>query len=160
LPADGDTLCTGLDEVPQCREATQSMLATYEAELQKEPDSYDERAATGLYERAKKSEASCYEPEYSCIFDKLAEYGATKQSHKWLDKNVAMLGQRQTLLHKVSTEVGEQCLTEGATKHQARVIDTYKKYVRRPILFFRVQLHMAFLAVHNSQVSCLTSKAK
>lgn len=158
LPIKAGEICAPQAEAEACR-------ARFEAEQKKlheqlRRDDYDEKRGIAEYSALKQIEASCQSPELECLSSAMASLGVFPESRKWVDRNLALLEQRQTLTSLVSPDVQSECLTEPQAEHQPRIVEAYAVYSRQTVLFFRVQLDKAFVALHQAQVSCLSSKSK
>jgi hypothetical protein len=81
------------------------------------------------------------------------------ESRKWVERNLALLTQRQTLAAGAAAQ-GASCIADLQAEHQAEIVAAYVSYAREPVLYFRTQLDKAFLKLHQAQVSCLTAERK
>src|SRR5690606_2405443 len=97
----------------------------------------------------------CYEPEYSCLTARARKYGATAETTRALKRNIEIIKQRERLSMRVAEQTANQCKQEAVTQHQKSIVSAYKTYAKQPVLFFRRQLHRAFLKMHEEQVACL-----
>jgi hypothetical protein len=157
LPPNADGECQQVTENPECENSIQRRNAELEGELAKSEAEYDQKQAARLYEQLTKVEASCYEPELKCLAKSLSKYGETNESRRWLQRNFDLLDKRQRLIEKAGDSAAAPCLETGVASHQAEIVQSYRNYVREPVLFFRTQLHRSFFAMHKSQIDCLGS---
>jgi hypothetical protein len=93
------------------------------------------------------------------LLSALPRYGVFPESRKWVERNLALLTQRQTLAAG-DAERGAACIQDLQAEHQAEIVAAYVTYAREPVLYFRTQLDKAFLKLHQAQVSCLTAGVK
>lgn len=159
LPPDADGECQQENENVDCDVAMKQRNAELENELAKAEGEFDEKKATKLYEQLTKVEASCYEPELKCLAKTVSKYGETNESRRWLQRNFDLLDKRQRLIEKAGDNASTPCLESAVASHQADIIQSYRAYVREPVLFFRTQLHRSFFALHKSQIDCLGGAA-
>lgn len=157
LPPKASEICKELRDVTSCHERAKAEVEQLEAELRR--DDYEQGRAVALYAQAKKTEASCAEPEFVCLRQGLQAYGALPETRKWLDKNLAALSLRQELGSQLPADVESDCLATAESDHQDRIVSAFQIYVKQPVVFFRNQLERAFLEMHQAQVACLRSKA-
>jgi len=155
LPPDADGECQQATENVDCDVAIKQRNAELENELVKLEDSFNDKHAAKLYEQLTKVEASCYEPELKCLAKAVTKYGETNESRRWLQRNFDLLDKRQRLIEKAGDSASAPCLESAVASHQADIIQSYRAYVREPVLFFRTQLHRSFFALHKSQIDCL-----
>lgn len=159
LPPDADGECQQVTENPDCDGSIQKRNGELEGELAKTEADYDKKKAAKLYEQLTKVEASCYEPELKCLNKSVAKYGETKESRRWLERNFDLLDKRQRLIEKAGDSASAPCIETAVANHQSNIVQSYRAYVREPVLFFRTQLHRSFFAMHKSQVDCLGESA-
>jgi hypothetical protein len=157
LPPDADSECQQVDENPNCDTSIKQQNSDFESELAKAEGAYDAKKAAAIYEKLTKTEASCYEPELACLSKSVSKYGETSESRRWLQRNFDILDKRQRLIEKAGDSASAPCLETALASHQAEIVDSYRAYVREPVLFFRTKLHRSFFAMHKSQVDCLGS---
>ncbi len=155
LPPDADGECAQVTENPECEVSIKQRNSELEIELTKAEGAFDEKKAAKLYEQLTKIEASCYEPELKCLAKSVGKYGETNESRRWLQRNFDLLDKRQRLIEKAGDNASTPCLEKEVAAHQAEIIQSYRAYVREPVLFFRTQLHRSFFALHKSQIDCL-----
>jgi hypothetical protein len=158
LPPSADSLCRELPGAKECQARAEQAQAELDAYLQKPDAEYDEKTAAGLYEKARQSEASCPKVEFDCLSEKLGDFGATAQTRQELAKNLALIAKRERLRGTVDGELAEQCVADGTSRNQARIVELYAQYAQQPITYFCLQLQRAFLAVHEYQVRCMGGK--
>jgi hypothetical protein len=159
LPPDADGECQQVSENTDCDTTIQRHTAQFEGELAKTDGDYDPKKASHLYEQLTKVQASCYEPELKCLAKSVSKYGETNESRRWLQRNFDLLDKRQRLIEKCGDSAATPCLESAQASHQAEIVQSYRAYVREPVLFFRTQLHRSFFAMHKSQVDCLGGAA-
>lgn len=157
LPPDADGECQQVSENTDCEGSIKQASSALDTELVKPEGEFDKKKATQVYERLTKVEASCYEPELKCLTKAVTKYGETAETRRWLQKNFDLLDKRQRLIEKKGDGPATPCLESGQASHQAEIIQSYKAYVREPVLFFRTQLHRSFFAMHKSQIDCLNA---
>jgi hypothetical protein len=155
LPPNADGECQQGTENVDCDVAIKKHNAEFENELAKVDAEFDEKKAAKLYEQLTKVEATCYEPELKCLAKTVSRYGETTESRRWLQRNFDLLDKRQRLIEKAGDNASTPCLETAVASHQADIIQSYRAYVREPVLFFRTQLHRSFFAMHKSQIDCL-----
>jgi hypothetical protein len=155
LPPDADSECQQFSENAECDVSIKQRDAELEGELSKSDRDYDQKKAAKAYEQLTKVQASCYEPELKCLSKSVAKYGETNESRRWLQRNFDLLDKRQRLIEKAGDNAATPCLETGVANHQAEIVQSYRAYVREPVLFFRTQLHRSFFAMHKSQIDCL-----
>jgi hypothetical protein len=159
LPPDADGECSQVTANPECEVSIKQRNSEFEGELAKAEGEFDEKKAAKLYEQLTKVEASCYEPELICLAKSVGKYGETNESRRWLQRNFDLLDKRQRLIEKAGDDASTPCLEKEVAAHQAEIIQSYRAYVREPVLFFRTQLHRSFFALHKSQIDCLGGAA-
>jgi hypothetical protein len=155
LPPDADSECQQFSENAECDVSIKQRSAELDGELSKSDTEYDQKQAAKTYEQLTKVQASCYEPELKCLSKSVAKYGETNESRRWLQRNFDLLDKRQRLIEKAGDNAATPCLETSIASHQADIIQSYRAYVREPVLFFRTQLHRSFFAMHKSQIDCL-----
>jgi hypothetical protein len=155
LPPDAETECSEAKPQSSCLEAAHEKESTYTKEFDKTEQEYQRPRAAKLYEEMTAAEATCYKPELDCLLSRLSKYGETAETRLVLENNFKVLEQRQRLVVKLGPESAQACLDKSTNAHQADIIQSYLAYVREPVLFFRRQLHRAFLTLHQAQVDCL-----
>ncbi len=155
LPPSADALCQEHATHDDCLAQVAPLEKELETYLRSDEGAYQQTEAVTLYRKAREHEAKCYQPEFDCLDQKLEKYAATPASRKVLQQNLELLDTRERLVSTVSDQDAERCLLQGASQHQDQVISAYRQYTRQTVLFFRVQLHKAFLTVHQAQVKCL-----
>jgi hypothetical protein len=156
LPPDADGECQQVSENTDCEGSIKQASTELDNELAKPESQFDQKKASKVYEQLTKVQASCYEPELKCLNKSLSKYGETNETRRWLQKNFDLLDKRQRLIEKTGEEQSTPCIDSGVTSHQADIIQSYKAYIRDPVLFFRTQLHRSFYAMHKSQIDCLS----
>lgn len=155
LPPDAEGECNEVRTKDSCLEAAHGKEAAYLKEFDRSDDSYQRENAVKLLQSLSLAEVSCYKAELDCLLTRLPKYGETADSKPALEKNFAILEQRQKLIIKLGQAFAQPCLDEATETHQPEIIRSYLAYVREPVLFFRRQLHRAFLTMHQTQVDCL-----
>lgn len=155
LPPDADGECQQIAEDNSCEVAINKQNAQLEAEFAKTEKEYDQKKAAKVYEELTKLEASCYEPELKCLSKSVSKYGETNESRKWLQRNFDIIDKRQRLIEKAGNGAATPCLDSAVASHSAEIVQSYRAYVREPVLFFRTQLHRSFFAMHKDQIDCL-----
>ncbi len=153
LPASQTSACPEGDAFEQCTRTANAAEDRFEAELSK--DDYHSDAALSLLEQFAKARAACSEPQLSCLSTTLEAHGLFPEGRKWVERNFEALEQRQQLGASVAPGTRSRCLNEASKEHQAQIVSAYVAYSRESVLFFRVQLDKAFLALHESELSCL-----
>ena len=123
-------------------------------------DDQDATATSSSYVAIEQAEASCGQPELDCLSSSLSSYGVYPESRKWVERNLALLAERQQLLSSVDDEGRDRCIAQAQGQQQAEIVSAYVAYVRQPVLYFRVQLDKSFLALHQAEVSCLGATRK
>jgi|GEM_PF-2591526 len=156
LPPDADGECQQASQDTDCDGTIKEAMSELESELARPDKEFDQKRATKIYENLTKVEASCYEPELKCLTKSLNKYGETAETRRWLQRNLDLLDKRQRLIEKQGDDAAAPCLESGQASHQAGIIQSYKAYVREPVLYFRAQLHRSFFAMHKSQIDCLS----
>jgi hypothetical protein len=155
LPPDADGVCQQEEGTSDCEKTIKQRDDELGAELSKSDTEYDRKKANKLYEQLTKIEASCSDPELKCLSKVVAKYGETSESRRWLQRNFDLLDKRQKLIEKAGDSSATPCLETGVASHQADIVQSYRAYVKEPVLFFRTQLHRSFFAMHKSQIDCL-----
>jgi hypothetical protein len=155
LPPEADGECQQVSENTDCDTTIGRHNAEFEGELAKGDKEFDSKKASRFYEQLTKVQASCYEPELKCLAKSVGKYGETNESRRWLQRNFDLLDKRQRLIEKAGDSAATPCLESALASHQAEIVQSYRAYVREPVLFFRTQLHRSFFAMHKSQVDCL-----
>lgn len=158
LPPSQATACEPGDEVDRCTRAAATYEDQFEAELDK--DDYDPGVALGLLEQFAKAHSLCREPEIVCLSKTLEAHGLYPEAKKWVASNLALLERRQELSVGLPQRTRTRCISGASKEHQPHIVGAYVAYAREPVLYFRIQLDKAFLAMHESQVACLGSQAK
>jgi hypothetical protein len=159
LPPSAESECQQISEISECESSITQFSNELDSELSKPESNYDQKQAAKVYEHLTKVQASCYEPEFKCLSKSLGKYGETNESRRWLQRNFDLLDKRQRLIEKTGDGAAAPCLESGVASHQADIIQSYKAYVHEPVLYFRTQLHRSFLAMHKSQIDCLSGVA-
>jgi hypothetical protein len=154
LPPEASTLCPAPADPDACQQRASNEAKLLGDRLRQEP--YDPVAAVTAYEASKHLEASCQRPTLECLLSALPRYGVFPESRKWVERNLALLTQRQTLAAGAAGR-GAACVGDLQAEHQAEIVAAYVPYAREPVLYFRTQLDKAFLKLHQAQVSCLTA---
>ncbi len=54
----------------------------------------------------------------------------------------------------------EQCVSTGVTQHSSRIVSAYQTYAAAPAPAPMVRLQKAFIAMHQTQLWCLTALGK
>jgi hypothetical protein len=157
LPPEAEGDCEDVKTTDRCVESAREKESEYLKEFDKSESDYHFETAKRLLSNLNQAEAACYKPEIDCLLARLPKYGETKDTIPALEKNFALLEQRQRWFVKLGPEYAQHCIDEGTTAHQPEIIRSYLAYVREPVLFFRRQLHRAFLTMHQAQVDCLKS---
>jgi hypothetical protein len=156
LPPAAESECQQISENSNCDTSITQYSSELDSELSKPDSQYDKKQAAKVYEHLTKVQASCYEPELKCLSKSLSKYGETNESRRWLQQNFDLLDKRQRLIEKAGDGAATPCLESGVASHQADIIQSYKAYVHEPVLYFRTQLHRSFVAMHKSQIDCLS----
>lgn len=159
LPPRGDGACKEMEEFPTCEQRVKELDESVEAALGVEESAYSLDEVLHLYEAARTEEASCYEPEFACLKNKVKAYGATYHTEKLLQRNLDSLETRAQLVTHMSASTSKQCLDSAQAKYAPKIIKTYQIYAKQTVMFFRSQLHRAFLSMHQDQVACLKKVA-
>ena len=153
LPPSQSSSCAPDDEHDRCTKTGDDYEGQFEAELEK--DDFHPDAALALLERAAKTHEQCSAPVIACLSTTLEAHGLYPEGKKWVERNFEALDRREKTGVAVAPGVRNRCINEASKQHQSHIVDAYVAYVRDPVLFFRVQLDKAFLAMHESQVACL-----
>ncbi|HEY5960272.1 MAG TPA: hypothetical protein VIV60_27150, partial [Polyangiaceae bacterium] len=140
LPPEADGECQQVSENTDCDTTIERHNAEFEGELAKGDKEYDSKKASRFYEQLTKVQASCYEPELKCLAKSVNKYGETNESRRWLQRNFDLLDKRQRLIEKAGDSAATPCLESALASHQADIVQSYRAYVREPVLFFRTQL--------------------
>jgi hypothetical protein len=160
LPPDAENICQGMEPKHACLAAV-SATRTQLTDLYEKPEpEYRSAQAEALHDKLTKAEAACHAPELECLIARLPKYGDTSETQRLIDKNYAVLERRQRLVEKLGEASSVYCLKQAVPTNEAQVVQSYVTYVRQPVLFFRMQLHRSFLALHQAQLTCLTDFAK
>jgi hypothetical protein len=155
LPPDAEGECRQMGDNADCESTIEHLDAEFEGELSRPQAEYNIKKASKLYEQLTKTEASCYEPELKCLSKSVVKYGETNESRRWLERNFDLLERRQQLIEKAGEQAAEPCIESAVASHQADIVQSYRAYVREPVLYFRTRLHRSFLALHKSEIDCL-----
>ena len=155
LPPDADGECRQAAENSDCETTIQRFDSELGGELSKSDTDYDVKKAQKLYEQLTKTQASCYEPELKCLSKTVFKYGETNESRRWLQTNFDLLDKRQRLIEKAGDRAAGPCLESAVASHQSDIVQSYRAYVREPVLYFRTQLHRSFVALHKMEIDCL-----
>jgi len=155
LPPDADGECRQVAEDTDCEVSIKRFGTELDGELSRLEAEYDAKKSLKLYEQLTRTEASCYEPELKCLSKSVAKYGETNESRRWLQRNFDLLEKRQRLIEQAGEIAAEPCIESAVANHQADIVQSYRAYVREPVLYFRTQLHRSFVALHNSEIDCL-----
>ena len=123
-------------------------------------DDFDSARAVSRYVAAREAEASCQTSELDCLSDALASFGVFPEARKVVDRNLALLAERQKLLAQVSEEAGQHCLSSSQKQHQAGIVSAYVAYAHEQVLYFRMQLDKSFAELHEDELSCLRAGRK
>jgi hypothetical protein len=158
LPPKAAAVCEPAPSAAACHERFQGAEKALHEQLRR--DDYDVKGAISGYAATKQIEASCEEPELECLSAAVASYGVFPEARKWVDRNLAMLTERQALAKLVSAEAQTECFANPQQAHQPRIVEAYATYARETVLFFRMQLDKAFLSMHEAQVRCLSTRSK
>jgi hypothetical protein len=158
LPPKAAEVCAPAPSAAPCQERFQGAAKALDEQLRR--DDYDVKGAIAGYAAAKQIEAGCEEPELECLSAAVASYGVFPETRKWVDRNLALLTERQALASFVSVEAQTECLANPQQAHQSRIVEAYATYSRETVLYFRMQLDKAYLSMHEAQVRCLTTRSK
>lgn len=156
LPPNAKNDCA--EAASSCPDRVASTDAAFHAEISRED--FDLARATAAYVEARSVEESCEAPVLECLTLALAPYGMFPQSQNLLDRNFALLKKRQELTRGVAPEAQANCLTNPSADHQDKIVAAFTQYAHEPVLYFRMQLEKAFVALHQAQVACLASQPK
>jgi len=154
LPPNADGECRQTEE-SDCESTIKRFDSELDGELSRPEGEYDIKKATKLYEQLTQTEASCYDPELKCLSKSVSKYGETNESRKWLERNFELLDKRQQLIEKAGERESKPCIESAVANHQSNIVQSYHAYVREPVLYFRMQLHRSFVALHKSEIDCL-----
>ena len=155
LPPKGQSACAP-SVAETCTKTLAGPSAEFEAELAKAPASYDAKRALSLYESLRRVEAECSGPELNCLLDQLPQYGASPESDKLLKQNLNLLAQQQQARLTADPEPADRCISSGVTQHSDRIVSAYQAYARDPAPAPFLRLQKAFIAMHQTQLWCLT----
>lgn len=155
LPPSQSTACQPDDDRDRCVKAATDYEDQFEAELEK--DDFHSDAALDLLEKEAKARAQCSAPEIACLSTTLEAHGLYPEGKKWVERNFEVLERREKTGVAVAPGVRNRCISQASKQHQGQIVNAYVAYVHDPVLFFRVQLDKAFLAMHESQVACLSA---
>jgi hypothetical protein len=155
LPPSQSSACEADDARDRCDRTASSYDDQFEAELEKEDFHAD--AALDVLEREAKAREECSAPEIACLSTTLEAHGLYPEGKKWVQRNFEALEQREQRGIVVAPGVRSRCINVASKQHQGQIVNAYVAYVHDPVLFFRVQLDKAFLAMHESQVACLSA---
>lgn len=159
LPAGGEAVCED-QSAKACQQQAQAVSAEFEAELAKDDASYDEKKADALYEASFGRQAECRAPEAECLTRKLDGYGGNAETRRHMAQTLKSLARRQELVIQAGAEASEACINAGVEQYQSRIVDSYRRFAREPVLFFQVQLHKDFRVLYDAQVGCLQSTVR
>lgn len=157
LPPSRRAACEPGDEAIACTRAATAHKTSFETELLKED--YDPEVALGLFEQFARATSLCRTSEIVCLSKTLETQGLFQEAKLEVVRNFAALERRQELSARASQKSQARCLSGPSNEHQARIVSAYVAYAHEPVLYFRMQLDRAFLAMHEAQVTCLTSQA-
>jgi hypothetical protein len=155
LPPAQSSACAADDARDRCDKTAGDYEDQLEAELEK--DDFRADAALGVLEREAKAREQCSAPEIACLSTTLEAHGLYPEGKKWVQRNFEALERREQTGMVVAPAVRSRCITQASKQHQGQIVNAYVAYVHDPVLFFRVQLDKAFLAMHESQVACLSA---
>jgi hypothetical protein len=155
LPPSASKACQASEEAERCATAANDYEDQFEAELDK--DDFRADAALALLEKSAKARTTCSQPELSCLTKTLESHGLYPEAKKWVTRNFDALEQRDAAGGALSPGTRGKCIAEASKVHQGKIVDAYLAYVHESVLFFRVQLDKAFLAMHEAQLACMTS---
>lgn len=157
LPPSQKSACDGGDELERCTHDANAAEDRFEAELAK--DDFHQDAALTLLEQFAKAHTACIEPQLSCLSTTLESHGLYPEAKKWVAKNFETLEHREEAGAAVPPGARSKCLNQASKAHQSQIVGAYVAYSHESVLFFRMQLDKAFLAMHESQLACLKSHA-
>jgi hypothetical protein len=157
LPPSATDACAPDDVFEACTRAANSYEDQFEAELDK--DDFHADVALGLLDQLAKARTSCGQPQLACLSTTLESHGLYPEGKKWVTRNFSALERREELGSALPAGARTRCINQASKEHQSRIVDAYVAYARESVLFFRVQLDKAFLAMHESQLACLESHA-
>jgi hypothetical protein len=155
LPPAQSSSCEPDDARDRCDKTVSDYEDQLEAELEK--DDFHTEAALDVLERQAKAREQCSAPEIACLSTTLEAHGLYPEGKKWVERNFEALERREQTGIVVAPGVRNRCLNQASKQHQGQIVNAYVAYVHDPVLFFRVQLDKAFLAMHESQVACLSA---
>ena len=156
LPPSVEVSCR--ESASSCSSELESAEKAFLAEISR--DDFDLSRATAAYVEARSVEESCEAPVFACLKQALAPYGMFPQSESLLERNIGLLKKRQDLTRGVAPEAQAECLANPSADHQDKIVAAFAQYANEPVLYFRMQLEKAFVAMHQAQVSCLMSQPK
>jgi hypothetical protein len=157
LPPSASDACAPDEKFESCTRDANRYEDAFEAELDK--DDFKPDMALGLLEQLAKARSACSQPQLSCLSTTLESHGLYPEGKKWVTRNFAALERRDEIGSALSAGTRSRCINSASKEHQSHIVDAYVAYARESVLFFRVQLDKAFLAMHESQVACLKSHA-
>jgi len=160
LPPQADGVCADLGRLAVCEKGTLGIISDYQRDLNREEETYDERATRGRYEAAQRAKAECHEPEFACLTQQLDSYGGTQETRGLIQQSLAALKRREVLLLQAGEDAAEPCLNQGVEQHQRRIVDDYQRFVKDPVLFFQAQLHKDFRSLYEAQAICLQAAVR
>lgn len=159
LPPKGQAECVPSPPAA-CAKTLTAPSAEFEAELSKAPAAYDAKHALALYAALRQTEAECSAREFSCLLGELSQYGGSPETDKLLKQNLDLLGQQQKARVSADPEAAEQCVSSAVTQHSNRIVSAYQAYAAAPATPLLLKLQKAFIAMHQTQLWCLTPLAK
>ncbi|HVU01673.1 MAG TPA: hypothetical protein VHE30_07975 [Polyangiaceae bacterium] len=154
LPPAASASCDLSDSITECVSALSSRKDELSSMFRDE--SYAAPDALSLHQSIEAAEAKCRDPEIECLTHALEPYGLFPEARKWVERNMAELGQRSELASRVSPRTRASCTVSASTEHQDRIVQAYVAYTREPVLYFRERLDKAFLSLHDSEIACLS----
>ncbi|HEX3597945.1 MAG TPA: hypothetical protein VHU80_22705, partial [Polyangiaceae bacterium] len=157
LPPTQTSACDPDAQLDQCNRTANAAEDAFEGELAK--DQLDQGAALGLLETFAKARSACSDPQIACLSTTLEAHGLYPEGKKWVARNFAALERREELGAGVASGARARCINEASKAHQSRIVGAYVAYSRDAVLFFRMQLDKAFLAMHEAQLACLEGHA-
>jgi hypothetical protein len=155
LPPSASKACPATDDMDRCTKEANDYEDRFQAELEK--DDFKPDAGLALLEQAAKKRTQCSKPELACLTKTLESHGLYPEAKKWVTRNFEALDRREAAGGALSAGVKTKCINDASRTHQPQIVDAYVKYVHESVLFFRVQLDKAFLAMHEAQAACMTS---
>ena len=157
LPMDVSNACEDLPEVATCTKSSKGLFRDLDKHLAQSPDGYDEKQAEQLLRQAKEHEIECVHLEQECVEQELGKHGATPQTRRLLQQNLALLGEREQLRAEVDPATADACLRSGWAPEEAYLLTNFQQYAQQQVAYFRIQMHKSFLRVHRAQIACLKS---